>query len=79
VLPWLGALKLEVAAGLASAALRGDGVLTLASGALAAATLVALLVNASLDWWWADPLVALLIATALGIEGVRVAVRHRFG
>jgi divalent metal cation (Fe/Co/Zn/Cd) transporter len=79
VLPWLGRLKLQVAAGLGSGALRGDGVLTLASGALAATTLVALVVNAAFDWWWADPIVALLIATALGVEGVRVAVRHRFG
>ncbi len=79
VMPWLGVLKLEVASGLSSGALRGDGVLTLASAALAATTLGALLVNATLDWWWADPIVALLIATALGIEGVRVALRHRFG
>ena len=79
VLPWLGILKLEVAAGLSSGALRGDGVLTLASAALAATTLLALLMNASLDWWWADPIVALLIAAALGVEGVRVALRHRFG
>jgi divalent metal cation (Fe/Co/Zn/Cd) transporter len=79
VLPWLGRLKLQVAAGLGSGALRGDGMLSLASGALAATTLVALVVNAAFDWWWADPIVALLIATALGVEGVRVAVRHRFG
>jgi divalent metal cation (Fe/Co/Zn/Cd) transporter len=79
VLPWLGKLKLDVAAGLASGAMRGDAVLTLASAALAATTLVALVVNAAFDWWWADPIVALLIAGALGLEGVRVAVRHRFG
>jgi divalent metal cation (Fe/Co/Zn/Cd) transporter len=79
VLPWLGLFKLEVAARLASAALRGDGVLTVASAALAATTLVALIMNATLGWWWADPIVALLIAAALGIEGVRVLVRHRFG
>jgi divalent metal cation (Fe/Co/Zn/Cd) transporter len=79
VLPWLGKLKLEVAAGLSSGALRGDAVLTLASAALAATTLAALVVNAALDWWWADPLVALVIAGALALEGVRVAVRHRFG
>jgi divalent metal cation (Fe/Co/Zn/Cd) transporter len=79
VLPWLGKLKLDVAAGLGSGALRGDGVLTLASAALAATTLVALVVNAAFDWWWADPIVALLIAGALGLEGLRVALRHRFG
>jgi divalent metal cation (Fe/Co/Zn/Cd) transporter len=79
VLPWLGLLKLRVAAGLASGALRGDAVLTLASAALAATTLAAVVLNAAFDWWWADPIVALLIAGALGLEGMRVAVRHRFG
>jgi divalent metal cation (Fe/Co/Zn/Cd) transporter len=79
VLPLLGKLKLDVASALRSGALRGDGVLTLASAALAATTLAALFVNAAFDWWWADPDVALLIAVALGVEGIRVAVRHRFG
>jgi divalent metal cation (Fe/Co/Zn/Cd) transporter len=79
VLPWLGKLKLDVAAALRSGALRGDAVLTLASAALAVTTLAALVVNAAFDWWWADPIVALLIAAALAVEGVRVAVRHRFG
>jgi divalent metal cation (Fe/Co/Zn/Cd) transporter len=79
VLPWLGKLKLDVAAGLSSGALRGDAILTLASAALAATTLAALVVNAAFDWWWADPIVALVIAGALALEGVRVAVRHRFG
>ena len=79
VLPWLGRAKLRVAAGLASGALRGDAVLTLASAALAAATLAALLLNGALGWWWTDPAVAVLIATGLALEGVRVAVRHRFG
>jgi divalent metal cation (Fe/Co/Zn/Cd) transporter len=79
VLPLLGKLKLDVASGLGSPALRGDAVLTLASAALAATTLAALFVNAAFDWWWADPDVALLIAVGLAVEGVRVAVRHRFG
>jgi divalent metal cation (Fe/Co/Zn/Cd) transporter len=79
VLPVLGVRKLRVAASLDSPALRGDGVLTLAAAALAAITLVALLASASLDWWWADPTAALIIAIALAGEAVRVAVRHRFG
>ena len=79
VLPWLGWAKLRVASGLSSEALRGDAVLTLAAAALAATTLAALLLNAGLDWWWADPVVALLIASTLAVEGVRVAMRHRFG
>jgi divalent metal cation (Fe/Co/Zn/Cd) transporter len=79
MLPPLGVLKLRVASRLESQALRGDGVLTLAAAALAAITLVALLLSSVLDWWWADPVAALLIAAALAAEGMRVAVRHRFG
>ena len=79
VLPWLGKQKLRVASGLTSPALRGDGVLTLAAAALAAITLTALLLNSTLDWWWADPLAALMIAAGLATEAVRISVRHRFG
>ncbi len=79
VLPVLGVLKLRLAGHLGSPALRGDGVLTLAAAALAAITLIALLANSVLDWWWADPAAALLIAIALATEAARVAVRHRFG
>ena len=79
VLPWLGRKKLRVAAALPSVALRGDGVLTLATAALAAITLLALLVTSTLGWWWADPVAALIIAIGLAAEGLRVAIRHRFG
>jgi divalent metal cation (Fe/Co/Zn/Cd) transporter len=79
VLPWLGWRKLGVASQLASRALRGDGILTAAAAVLAVATLTALLLNSTFAWWWADPVAALLIATALAVEGTRIAVRHRFG
>jgi len=79
VLPTLARLKLRVAARLASKALRGDGILTAASAALAAVALPALIVNSAFGWWWADPGAGLLIATALAIEATRIAVRHRFG
>ena len=79
VLPWLGWRKLDVASRLASQALRGDGILTLAAAVLAATTLTALLVNSTLGWWWADPAAGLLVAAALTVEGARVGVRHRFG
>ena len=79
VLPFLGVLKLRVASGLGSPALRGDGTLTIASAALAATTLAALVVNSAVGWWWGDPVAALLIASALAAEAVRVLVRHRFG
>lgn len=79
VLPWLGRRKLAVASDLRSPALGGDGVLTLAAAALAAITLTALLLNSALNWWWADPLAALLIAAGLATEAMRISVRHRFG
>jgi divalent metal cation (Fe/Co/Zn/Cd) transporter len=79
VLPWLGLLKFRVASRLASKALRGDALLTAASAALAAVALAALLLSSEFGWWWADPAAALLIATALAIEAMRIAVRHRFG
>jgi divalent metal cation (Fe/Co/Zn/Cd) transporter len=79
VLPWLGSRKLVIASRLASPALRGDGVLTLAAAALAAITLAALLLNSALGWWWADPIAALVIAAGLALEAVRVTIRHRFG
>jgi divalent metal cation (Fe/Co/Zn/Cd) transporter len=78
-LPWLGRRKLAVATRLRSPSLRGDAILTLSAAALAALTLVALLLSSRLGWWWADPLAALVIATGLGLEAVRVTVRHRFG
>ena len=68
VLPVLGVMKLRLSGRLGSPALRGDSVLTLAAAALAAITLVALLANSALGWWWADPIAALLIALALATE-----------
>lgn len=79
VLPWLGWKKLRVAGALTSAALRGDGVLTVAAAALASVTLLALIATSALNWWWADPGAALVIAVALAVEAVRVALHHRFG
>jgi divalent metal cation (Fe/Co/Zn/Cd) transporter len=79
VLPWLGGMKIRLASRLASPALRGDGVLTLAAAVLAAITLTALLLDSAFAWWWADAVAALLIATALAVEATRLAVRHRFG
>jgi divalent metal cation (Fe/Co/Zn/Cd) transporter len=79
VLPWLGRAKLKVARALPSRALQGDAMLTLAAAALAGITLGALLLSSGLSWWWADPLAALAIAAALGVEAIRIAIQHRFG
>jgi divalent metal cation (Fe/Co/Zn/Cd) transporter len=77
-LPWLARQKLRVAHLLHSRALRGDGILSAASAALAAVTLAALTASSLLGWWWADPVAALLIALALVIEASRLAA-HRLG
>jgi divalent metal cation (Fe/Co/Zn/Cd) transporter len=79
VLPPLGALKLRVARGLGSGSLRGDAVLTLAGATLAAITLAAIMAVAATGVWQADPAAALLIASALAVEAVRIAYRHRLG
>jgi divalent metal cation (Fe/Co/Zn/Cd) transporter len=77
-LPWLARRKLTVAHRLPSRALRGDGILSAASAALAAITLAALAASSLFGWWWADPLAALVIAAALVFEATRLA-RHRLG
>jgi divalent metal cation (Fe/Co/Zn/Cd) transporter len=58
----LGVLKRRVAEQMGSAPLRSEATVSLLDAGLAAATLVGLALNAMLDWWWADPLAALLIA-----------------
>jgi divalent metal cation (Fe/Co/Zn/Cd) transporter len=69
VLPVLAGAKLRLARPLASQALRADGVLSAAGAALAVATLLGLLLNTALDWWWADSVSALVIAAVLMREG----------
>jgi divalent metal cation (Fe/Co/Zn/Cd) transporter len=69
ILPPLAYAKIRLASQLRSAALRGDGMLTAVGAFLAAVTLLGLLVNTLLGWWWADPLAALLITGVLLREG----------
>ncbi len=77
VLPVLARAKLRLAGALQSSALHGDGVLSLAGGALAAVTLASLVLNSTLGWWWSDAAAALLIAAFLLREGLRTADRSR--
>lgn len=69
VLPVLAGAKLRLAGPLQSQALRADGVLSAAGALLAAATLLGLLLNTTLDWWWADSVAALMISVVLLREG----------
>jgi divalent metal cation (Fe/Co/Zn/Cd) transporter len=71
VLPVLGYIKLRLARRLRSRALRGDGILSAAGAALAAAALAGLAMDQPLGWWWADPAAASLIGLFLLREGWR--------
>lgn len=68
-LPALARAKLRLAGPLQSAALRGDGILSLAGAALAAVTLASLALGSALGWWWSDAVAALIIAGFLLREG----------
>jgi divalent metal cation (Fe/Co/Zn/Cd) transporter len=74
VMPVLGWVKLRTAAALRSGALRADAYETIACSWLSLTTLVGLLLNAALGWWWADPLAALAVVPLVvreGLEGWR--------
>jgi divalent metal cation (Fe/Co/Zn/Cd) transporter len=70
VMPLLGLVKYRLAAQLGSLATRGEGTQNILCAYLAAALLAGLLANALLDWWWADPAAALVIAAVALREGV---------
>ena len=74
VMPLLALAKLRTARALGSGALRTDAYETITCAWLALATLVGLILNAALGWWWADPLAALAIVPLVireGLEGWR--------
>jgi len=74
VMPLLGWAKLRTATSLRSGALRADAYETIACSWLSLTTLVGLILNAAMGWWWADPLAALLIVPLVvreGLEGLR--------
>jgi divalent metal cation (Fe/Co/Zn/Cd) transporter len=77
VLSLLARAKLRLAARLKSPGLRGDGVPCLAGAVLAAATLLSLIADGALDWWWADSVAALLVSTLLVVEGARTVANAR--
>jgi divalent metal cation (Fe/Co/Zn/Cd) transporter len=74
VMPALGWVKLGIAKALRSGALRADAYETIACSWLSVATLTGLTLNATLGWWWADPLAAMTIVPRVireGLEGWR--------
>jgi Cation efflux family len=52
----LAAGKARTGAALGNPVLTAEGRITMIDGILATAVLVGLVLNAALDWWWADPL-----------------------
>jgi divalent metal cation (Fe/Co/Zn/Cd) transporter len=68
-MPPLAVAKGRLGARLGSAATSGEGRQNMLCAYLSAALLVGLVANAALDWWWADPVAALLIAGVALREG----------
>jgi divalent metal cation (Fe/Co/Zn/Cd) transporter len=74
VMPWLAYRKRLVAAGIGSRALHSDSRQTSLCAYLSAILLGGLLLNATLGWWWADSVAALLMVPIIVSEG-REALR----
>ena len=68
-MPLLAAAKRRVGNRLGSAATVQEGVQNMVCAYLSVALLVGLLANATADWWWADPVAALVIAAVAVKEG----------
>jgi divalent metal cation (Fe/Co/Zn/Cd) transporter len=69
VMPWLAHLKRKVAIRLESRALEAETRQTEICAYLSAILLLGLGLNASLDWWWADPLAGLGMVPFIAWEG----------
>ncbi|MDO8667710.1 MAG: cation transporter [bacterium] len=70
IMPALYLVKRETGKRLGSKSLIADSKETLACCYLSAAVLIGLVFNAWLGWWWADPIVGLLIVYFLIKEGI---------
>lgn len=69
VMPWLASQKKKVAKQLNSRALSSEANQTSLCAYLSAVLLGGLLLNALFQWWWADPLVSLVIVGMMVKEG----------
>ena len=74
VIPLLAQAKRRVAFAMGSGALAAEAQQTAFCTYLSAILLVGLLINATVGWWWADPVAALVMVPIIakeGLEGVR--------
>jgi divalent metal cation (Fe/Co/Zn/Cd) transporter len=70
VMPYLAREKRKVACGIDSGAMAADARQTEFCTYLSAILLGGLVLNATLGWWWADPVAALVMAPIIAKEGV---------
>jgi divalent metal cation (Fe/Co/Zn/Cd) transporter len=70
VMPWLAQAKRRIGMELGSRALTAESTQTSLCMYLSAILLGGLLLNATLGWWWADPVAALVMAPIIAYEGV---------
>lgn len=70
VMPLLARAKRRVALGLESGALKAEARQTELCTYLSAILLAGLLLNATVGWWWADPVAALVMVPLIGWEGI---------
>jgi len=77
VMPLLARAKRRIAAQIGSHALQADSRQTDFCAYLSAILLVGLLLNALLGWWWADPIVALVMTPIIGKEGIEALQGER--
>jgi len=66
----LAVLKQRAGRELGSEPLQAEAHITYLDAALATSVLLSLVLNATLDWWWADPLAAFAIAVIALREGI---------
>ena len=77
VMPLLSRAKKKVGKALDSAAMRADARQTDFCVYLSAILLAGLLLNATLGWWWADPVAALVMVPIIAKEGFDgIKARH---
>jgi divalent metal cation (Fe/Co/Zn/Cd) transporter len=70
-MPLLALAKRRVGRRLGSVATANEGMQNMICAYLSMALLMGLWLNAALSWWWADPVVALVVAVVAGREGVK--------
>lgn len=69
IMPFLSLWQRRTGRELGSASVEGDGTQTLLCTYLSAVLLVGLMLNATLGWFWADPVAAFVIAAVAAKEG----------